>query len=101
MSSKKTSSQHHSSDKDKLKSKKPSHDDVKTKSHRSKDKKETYNDSSLKSQKPKSRIDEKQEKYIYNEGGRAQFWAHDKLENTDDPFEDDFNDKITQPLKRK
>ena len=30
---------------------------------------------------------------------RLPIWAHEKLEDTDDPFADDFGDDITQPLK--
>ena len=32
-------------------------------------------------------------------GQRHPFWAHDQIENTDDPFEDDFGENITRPLR--
>ena len=31
--------------------------------------------------------------------GRHEFWAHDNIDNTDDPFEFDFGDDITRPLR--
>ena len=67
---------HHHKDKD-SKDKKHSKDD-KESSHRSK-----YREERPVSNEPKQ---------------RAYFWAHDQLEDTDDPFFDDFNDKIDAPL---
>jgi hypothetical protein len=32
---------------------------------------------------------------------RQTFWAHDELVPTDDPFEDDFGDHISRPVKIK
>ena len=30
---------------------------------------------------------------------RMKYWAHDSLQDTDDPFEDDFADHIDKPLR--
>ena len=32
-------------------------------------------------------------------GQRHPFWAHDEIEDTDDPFEDDFGENITRPIR--
>lgn len=32
-------------------------------------------------------------------GKRHEFWAHEQLEDTDDPFEDDFGEEYSKPLK--
>ena len=101
MSSKKSSSKHIDKEKSSKKSRRDSNDESKEKSLKSRDKRDNYDDSQLISQRMRSSKLEPVDRTMRNDTERAFYWAHDKLEDTDDPFEDDFNDRITQPLKKK
>lgn len=64
-----------------------------------------HRDSSEKADKSdrsdRSRKSHKHEQTVQLEGDRQPFWAHEELEPTDDPFEDDFGDNIKAPMRTK
>lgn len=86
----------HKHDKDKDK-------DKKEKKDKDKEKKSKHGDKDSKHKKDKDKDKDKgRDKVIEDNtpaGQRHNFWAHEQIEPTDDPFEDDFGENITKPLR--
>ncbi|EAY15977.1 DNA topoisomerase I-related protein [Trichomonas vaginalis G3] len=102
-SDKSMSSKHkHDKDKDKDKDKKDKKDKESKHSKKDKDSKDKKDKESHHHHKKSDAEQRSRDKVIDDTtpaGQRHNFWAHEQIEPTDDPFEDDFGENITKPLR--